>query len=160
MDMTGQTVVVTGAASATGESMVRRLKALGGIVIAIDSKRPRASADIYLQVDMSDLDSINEAVDVLPCGIDMLCNVKDKNSRAACSDELSDYALGVKTLAEESLALINSGGWIVNIAPLPEWGTTLNGSWHERGIRVRRVERNEATAHIEQYLSSQITPCY
>ena len=103
MDMTGQTVVVTGAASATGESMVRRLKALGGIVIAIDSKRPRASADIYLQVDMSDFDSINEAVDVLPCGIDMLCNVKDENSRAACSDELSDYALGVKTLAEDYL---------------------------------------------------------
>ena len=30
-------------------------------------------------------------------------NVKDKNSLAACSDELSDCALGVKTLAEDYL---------------------------------------------------------
>lgn len=156
MDLAGQTVVITGAASSTGEHIVRRLKALGATVIAMDRNCPRATADLYYRVDMTDLGSINEAVDTLPCGIDMLCNLSSAQPGRETNRQTCSYALGVRTFAAEALSLISSGGSIVNVSPLPAWSSIPDGTWHGRGIRVRHLAREGRYTSILAQLISEL----
>ena len=159
VDLTGQTVVLTGATCSTGALLTRRLKELGAVVIAVDSDRPGTTADLHYYVDMLDKHSITSAIDGLPCGIDMLCNVSGEGPGRQLPSGLRQYARGVVTFVEEALSLISNGGLIINISPLPEWDSDLGDRLHGRGIRVRHLKRKAEGASIVPAVLSELSAC-
>ncbi len=141
MSLVRQTAVVTGAATSLGELVVRKLKARGATVIALDLRQPLAASDLFFRMDMMDLNSISRAVNSLPYGIDLLCNLVERGAERKQINSVCDYVQGVETLIVEASQLISNGGTIINISPLPEWNIPGSSSFKSRGIKVRHLER-------------------
>jgi len=74
MDLTGKTVIVTGAASGIGKETASEVRRRGATVIGVD-RNPAPDVDDFLNVDLADPDSIDRLIAELPAGVDGLCNI-------------------------------------------------------------------------------------
>src|SRR4051812_5771983 len=70
----GKTCVVTGAASGIGETAAKLLIDQGGDVYALDVKEPAFPVKKYVNVNLGEKQSIDEAVKQLPFSIDKVFN--------------------------------------------------------------------------------------
>jgi NAD(P)-dependent dehydrogenase (short-subunit alcohol dehydrogenase family) len=113
---------VTGAASGIGAEVASALKARGAIVVALDVKHP---TDI--EVDLSDVGSIDAAVAKLPASLDGLANVAGVPGTLAADTVFKVNFLGLRHLTEALIPRLARGGAVVNVASTAgfEWPSRL-----------------------------------
>lgn len=118
MSMQDKTIVVTGAASGIGAETSKLLKESGAKVIGLDRHEPPANVDHFVRVDLSDPQSIADAVEQIPNGVDSLCNVAGLPPTAGRIPVMKVNVLGLMALTEGVLPKLNDNGTIVNVASL------------------------------------------
>ncbi len=118
MNLSGKTIVVTGAASGIGAETARVLTAAGARVIGLDRHEATENIDQFISLDLSDPVSISQAADALPDGIDALCNVAGLPPTAGVVPVMKVNVLGLQALTERVLQKMSEGGSIVNVASL------------------------------------------
>jgi NAD(P)-dependent dehydrogenase (short-subunit alcohol dehydrogenase family) len=114
----GKTIVVTGVASGIGAETAAELKRQGANVIGIDRNRTVHNVDLFLRGDLSDPLAVDHLVDLLPSGLNGLCNIAGLPPTAPPAMVLRVNCLGLKRLTEGLIAKFSDGAAITNIASL------------------------------------------
>ncbi|MCV7216991.1 coniferyl-alcohol dehydrogenase [Mycobacterium crocinum] len=76
----GRRVVVTGCASGIGAQLCEQLIDLGAVVVGLDMRRPAAELSEFIEIDLADPASIDQAASVVNGPIDALFNVAGVSS--------------------------------------------------------------------------------
>ncbi|MEM7257463.1 MAG: SDR family oxidoreductase [Pseudomonadota bacterium] len=110
-------VAITGAATGIGAVVAERLKQLDHEVIAFDISRPEAHVDQWVETDLSDRSSIDNAVVSITGHFDALINNAGVPPREGMAEQvLSINYIGFKVFLDGMLDKLNSGASIVNTA--------------------------------------------
>lgn len=112
---TDRTIAVTGAASGIGAATVDLLKAGGARVIGFD-RQSSSAADVHVQVDLADEDSIAAAVGSVSERLDGLVNSAGVPPTAPSPLALTVNFLGTRYLAMRLLPRVSDGSAVVSIA--------------------------------------------
>ena len=133
MRLDNKKIVVTGAASGIGAETAKVLQAKGARVMGVDLNKPSANVDQYVQADLSDPASIEAAVDLIPGGIDGLCNVAGLPPTKDRTLVLKVNFLGLRHFTEQMIDKLNNNASIVNVASLAGIG------WPEAGDQIKAM---------------------
>jgi len=127
MDLTGQTVVVTGAASGIGAAVVESLLAAGAAVHTLDIALVTAAVSQAVQCDLGDSGSIDLALELLPARVDMLMNCAGvpNGGRFSAEQIMAINWLGLRHVTEQLLERIPAGGSVTHVA------STAGRAWQE-----------------------------
>lgn len=134
VDYENKVVVVTGAATGVGATIVEQLRAAGATrIIALDIKRCSGPVDQSIPVDLSDPLAIDEALSRLPDSIDVLFN----NAGVAATMP-TDVVMAVNVLAPKKLIAalqqrMPAGGAVVITA------STAGGGYVERLSEIQQL---------------------
>lgn len=115
----GRRAVVTGCASGIGAHLTAQLTDLGAHVIGLDRHRPDPSPAQFVEVDLADAGSIDNAVSAVEGSVDALFNVAGVSS--GIGDPLLVVKvnfLGMRHLTEALLAKMPDGAAIANVSSL------------------------------------------
>lgn len=118
MTWAGRTIAVTGAAAGIGAAVRERLLAEGADVIALDRNDPDDPRVTYVRCDLSDRDSVQQAVTQLPERLDGLANVAGLPGTHPAEAVFRVNFLGLRELTEGVIGRIRPGGAIVNVASI------------------------------------------
>jgi len=127
MDLTGHTVVVTGAASGIGAAVVQSLLGVGATVHTLDVASVTADVAQTVQCDLADQGSIDLALELLPAKVDSLMNCAGvpNGGRFSAEQVMAINWLGLRHLSEQLLERIPAGGSITHVA------STAGRAWHD-----------------------------
>ncbi|WAL49330.1 coniferyl-alcohol dehydrogenase [Rhodococcus pyridinivorans] len=109
-------IIVTGAASGIGLALADQLSAAGVAVYGLDRRDCPLATVRSVLCDLSDADSINDAVAALPDRVSGLANVAGVPGTIAAPTVLAVNVLGARLLTEQLLPRMNEGAAIVNVA--------------------------------------------
>lgn len=109
-------IVVTGAASGIGLALAEQLRSAGATVYGLDRRDSPLGSVRTLLCDLSDPDSIRDAVAALPDRITGLANVAGIPGTAPAQTVLAVNLLGPRLLTELLLPRMTEGAAIVNVA--------------------------------------------
>jgi NAD(P)-dependent dehydrogenase (short-subunit alcohol dehydrogenase family) len=113
-------IVVTGGSSGIGAATVRRFVDIGATVVVLDRvEQPLAHSTVL--VDLSNPDSINQAVNEIPASIDVLCNVAGVAGSEDPKLVVGVNFLGLRHLTERVAERIRTGGCVVSVASTAGW---------------------------------------
>ena len=148
MSLKDRIVVVTGAASGIGRAAAARLGADGARVIGVDLS-PTGLEEEH-RIDLSDPGQIDRLVEVLPDGIDGLCNVAGVPPSAPPWMVLAVNAKGLQRLTEGLVPRMSDGASIVNVASSAGMG------WPESVEQLRLFDdvafrREELQSFVEEH---------
>jgi NAD(P)-dependent dehydrogenase (short-subunit alcohol dehydrogenase family) len=127
--LAGRSIVVTGASSGIGKRTSELLIAAGAKLIALDRNQPTFAVAQFIQVDLSNPESIDSALAALgPGPVDGLCNIAGVPGTVPDSVVARVNYLGLRRLTEGLLPRIRSGSAIVNIASVAgnKWRDHVN----------------------------------
>lgn len=130
--LSGKKIVITGVASGIGKETAKVCKKLGAHIIGLD-RNPAEGVDQYIQVDLSNADSINAAVAQID-SIDGLANIAGLPPTAPADVVVSVNLVGLKYLTNALLPKLNDNGAIVNLASLAGLG------WREAVKSIKAAE--------------------
>lgn len=117
IDYTGKKIVVTGGYSGIGAALLKLLKEHGASDITLlDIKRPEGNTDKFIQTNMGDPASVDEAAKAIGNGVDILFNNAGISGINPALQVMQVNTLGLKRLTEALLPGINAGGSIINTA--------------------------------------------
>lgn len=119
-------IVVVGAGSGIGAATAEHFHARGDVVAAIDIRTGDAPATRHLTCDLRDPDSVENALESLGDGWDVLAHVAGIPGTAAANDVLAVNYLGMRRMVEGMLPRMRSGGSIVTVASTAALG------WEQR----------------------------
>ena len=123
----GKKVVLTGGATGVGGAAVELLAAAGCTDLTVlDVKEPTGPASRYIPTDMSDPASIDEAVDAIGIGVDVLFNNAGVAGVHATDFVIKVNYLGLRRLSEGLLPGMPRGAAIVNTASIAGRGWPEN----------------------------------
>jgi NAD(P)-dependent dehydrogenase (short-subunit alcohol dehydrogenase family) len=119
-------VVVTGGASGIGAAVVEVFAEDGDEVTVVDrASRDEASggtsAKHWIACDLSDQGSIDRAVEEIPNGVDVLCNVAGISGVAPVRTVMAVNFLAVRHLTDSLAPAIAPGGSVVTLASTAGW---------------------------------------
>ncbi len=117
MDLTGKTVIVTGAASGIGAATLSAVRAAGATVIAVDRHHVEGADHVH-QVDLLDPRQIDALAEQLPAGAHGLCNVAGVAPTASPAEVLTVNFLALRRLTERLAPTLADGASIVNVASM------------------------------------------
>jgi NAD(P)-dependent dehydrogenase (short-subunit alcohol dehydrogenase family) len=128
MNLLNKTIVVTGCSSGIGAETVRLARFHGAKVIGMDRNEPSMTLDGFVQVDLGQTSSIDDAVAQLPAKVDALCNIAGVPGTADRELVASVNYLGLRHFTGKVLARMPAGASIVNIASIlgAEWPARLD----------------------------------
>jgi NAD(P)-dependent dehydrogenase (short-subunit alcohol dehydrogenase family) len=157
MNLSGKTIVVTGASSGIGGEVVRLARFSGARVIGLDRNDPLITMDGFVKVDLGDPTSIDAAITQLPRQFDGLVNAAGVPGTA--SRELVGRVnyLGLRRLTEGVVDQLKPGASIVNFA------SVLGGEWQRRLAQHKALATTTSFAEGEAWLASNPVPqdtCY
>ena len=133
MDLTGKTIVVTGAASGIGAATAAEVQRQGAEVIAVDRNPVEVVATVY-QADLGDRASIAELVATLPDGVDGIANIAGVPPTAPPADVLRVNLAGLQLFTESMISKLADGASIVNLVSSAARG------WQEAIDQIREFE--------------------
>jgi NAD(P)-dependent dehydrogenase (short-subunit alcohol dehydrogenase family) len=123
----GKRVVLTGGATGVGAAAVELLASNGCTDLTVlDIKEPTGPATRFLPTDMSDPESIDEAIEAIGAGVDVLFNNAGVAGVHANDFVIRVNYLGVRRLTEGLLPGMPRGGAIVNTASIAGQGWAAN----------------------------------
>jgi NAD(P)-dependent dehydrogenase (short-subunit alcohol dehydrogenase family) len=117
VELTGRTIVVTGAASGIGRQTAIELRGRGARVIGVDVAEA-SEVDEFLPCDLADPAEIEGLVDVLPGGAHGLCNVAGVAPSRPAEEVLRVNFLGLRHLTRSLSPSMADGASIVNLASM------------------------------------------
>ena len=120
-DAANKVVAVTGGASGIGAATRDRLWARGAQVYVLDVAPPEHPDVHYLPCDLSDANSIAEALAQLPQQLHALVNVAGVAAMPDPIDTVAINFLGLRQCCEALLPRLQDGGSIVNVASTAGW---------------------------------------
>ncbi|MFB9857195.1 SDR family oxidoreductase [Paenarthrobacter aurescens] len=118
--MAPRNVVITGGSSGIGLATVQKFLDNGDNVVVLD-RNPSNHGVQTVTVDLADSESITAAVDSLPHGIDVLCNVAGVAGTAGARTVLAVNFMGIRELTEQIAGKMVAGGAVVNVASTSGW---------------------------------------
>jgi NAD(P)-dependent dehydrogenase (short-subunit alcohol dehydrogenase family) len=119
----GKKVVLTGGTTGVGAAAVELLAEAGCTDLTVlDIKEPTGPATRYIPTDMSDPDSIDEAIASIGSGVDVLFNNAGVAGVHPTDFVIRVNCLGVRRLTEGVLPGMPKGGAIVNTASIAGQG--------------------------------------
>ncbi len=127
-----RTVVVTGAYSGIGAGAAQELQQQGSRVIGVDIKEPAAGVDRYVEADLSNPASIENAIAAIGSGVDALCNIAGVAPTAGATAVMKVNFLGLRALTLGMIEHLNDGASIVNMSSLAGIG------WQESAQNVKK----------------------
>ena len=116
MSLEGKTVVITGAASGIGAATAKLMKEKGAKVVGFDLNEPAENVDEYIQVNLADEASIEEAVGKYSDGAVALCNIAGIPPTKPAPLVLQVNFLGLRKFTELMIPKLNDGASIVSMA--------------------------------------------
>lgn len=117
MDLSGKTIIVTGAASGIGKAAAGDLMERGAKVIGVD-RHPSGEVDEFLQADLLDPRSIDSLVGSIPAGADGLCNIAGVSPAQPAAEVLKVNTLALRRLTLGLIPKLADGASIVNLASM------------------------------------------
>ncbi len=118
-DYTDKRVVITGAFSGVGASLLDVLSELGRPeVIALDLKEPSGPIDRFIETNMGDTSSVEDAIGAIEGPIDALFNNAGIAATHPVEDVMAVNWLGLRQLSEGLLPRIREDGAIANTASI------------------------------------------
>lgn len=124
-DFEGKRYVVTGAASGIGNAVAEKLLTEGAEVICLDRNTPTAAVTRHIEVDLSNPQSIDAAVEQLDGEFDGLLNVAGIPGTAPADLVLAVNALAVRHLTESFFDKLKPGGSVVIVSSTAGFGWPL-----------------------------------
>ena len=131
MSLERKKIMVTGATSGIGAETAKTLKEQGATVIGVSRSEPKKNVDQYIKADLADPGSIAAAVEMVPSGIDALCNIAGLPPTQDQGLVLKVNFLGLRHLTELMIGKLNDNASIVNVASLAGLG------WPEAGEQIK-----------------------
>ena len=141
----GKTIIVTGAASGIGAATADLLSSQGAKVIALDLNKPEKDYDVFIQIDLSDPDSIQNAAAQIEGKADALCNIAGVPPTVAPVPLLQVNVLGLIAFTKAVVPKLNDNASIVNIASLAGMG------WRQRIESCKAILALEDFNAIESF---------
>jgi NAD(P)-dependent dehydrogenase (short-subunit alcohol dehydrogenase family) len=132
-DLTGQTIVVTGAASGIGAATARAMSQRGARVIGVDRNVPEGAAD-FVQADLSTPEgaaAAARAVLELSPVVDGVANIAGVPGTAPWKTVLGVNVLGLRAFTAALLPAIPTGGFVTNLA------SNVADGWAQRAAELR-----------------------
>lgn len=114
----GAQVVVTGAASGMGLACVRMLGELGADITTLDLVEPDAPASRFVEVDMGQRASIDDAVAAIDGPVHALFNVVGVPPTRDPVEVFTINFIGPRHLTEQLIPRMNQGGAIASVATI------------------------------------------
>lgn len=146
LDLSGQTVVVTGAASGIGAAAVDTLLSANANVHTLDIAPVTAAVAQAIQCDLGDQPSIDRAVELLPPQVDVLLNCAGvpNGGRFTPDQVMAINWLGLRHLSESLLPRIPAGGAITHVASTAGRGWPDNVEHHRALMAAESFEDGRA----------------
>lgn len=139
-------IAVTGGATGIGQKVVELIHAQGGKVTVFDIVKPDYEVDEYIELDLSEPDSIKEAVAKVSGQYDALCNVAGLPPRAGNALlGLKVNFMGTREFTESMLSKLNSGASIVNVA------SKAGAMWRQNIEQVKSLMALSSTDDLAQF---------
>jgi NAD(P)-dependent dehydrogenase (short-subunit alcohol dehydrogenase family) len=132
-DFTGQRFVVTGAASGIGHATAEVLLDLGADVFSLDRNTPSARVTGHVEVDLSNADSIDAALQALPGQFNGLLNIAGIPGTAPADLVLSVNTLAVRHLTEAFFERLLPGASVTIVSSTAGYG------WPQRIEVIREL---------------------
>lgn len=146
-------IALTGAATGIGAEVATKLAARGDHVTAFDIQEPEKNVDVWINTDLSDPDSILDAVSRVKGPFDALINNAGVPPRAGQQETiLRVNFFGLKALQNALLSKLNLGASIVNVA------SRAGAKWHDNLEEVKTLMALEMS-DLPQFIHSRgMTP--
>jgi NAD(P)-dependent dehydrogenase (short-subunit alcohol dehydrogenase family) len=157
MNLSGKTIVVTGASSGIGGEVARLARFSGARVIGLDRNDPLLTLDGFVKVDLGDPASIDAAIAQLPEKFDGLVNAAGVPGTAPVELVGRVNYLGLRHLTEGVVDRLKPGASIVNFA------SVLGGEWQQRLALHKALADVDGFAEGEAWLAANPVPqdtCY
>jgi NAD(P)-dependent dehydrogenase (short-subunit alcohol dehydrogenase family) len=157
MNLSGKTIVVTGASSGIGGEVARLARFSGARVIGLDRNDPLLTLDGFVKVDLGDPASIDAAIAQLPEKFDGLVNAAGVPGTAPRELVAKVNYLGLRHLTEGVVDRLKPGASIVNFA------SVLGGEWQQRLAPHKALADVDGFAQGEAWLAANPVPqdtCY
>ena len=115
----GKRVVVTGGATGIGAALIDLLKGLGAPhVTVLDIKAPETDVDAFLEVNLSDKDALDAAVEQIEGPVDVLFSNAGVAARSGVRTCLAVNVAASRRLTDALLPKIPAGGTVVYTASM------------------------------------------
>jgi NAD(P)-dependent dehydrogenase (short-subunit alcohol dehydrogenase family) len=157
MNLSGKTIVVTGASSGIGGEVARLARFSGARVIGLDRNDPLLTLDRFVKVDLGNPASIDAAIATLPEKFDGLVNAAGVPGTAPRELVAKVNYLGLRHLTEGVVDRLKPGSSIVNFA------SVLGGEWQQRLALHKALADVDGFAEGEAWLAANPVPqetCY
>ena len=157
MNLSGKTIVVTGASSGIGGEVVRLARVSGARVIGLDRNAPLITLDGFVKADLGDPASIDAAIAALPEKFDGLVNAAGVPGTAPVELVGRVNYLGLRHLTEGVIDRLKPGASIVNFA------SVLGGEWQQRLALHKALADVDGFAEGKAWLAANPVPqdtCY
>lgn len=157
MNLSGKTIVVTGASSGIGGEVARLARFSGARVIGLDRNDPLITLDGFVKADLGDPASIDAAIAALPEKFDGLVNAAGVPGTAPRELVARVNYLGLRHLTEGVVDRLKPGASIVNFA------SVLGGEWLQRLALHKALATVDGFAEGEAWLAANPVPqttCY
>jgi NAD(P)-dependent dehydrogenase (short-subunit alcohol dehydrogenase family) len=157
MNLSGKTIVVTGASSGIGGEVARLARFSGARVIGLDRNDPLLTLDGFVKVDLGDPASIDAAIAQLPEKFDGLVNAAGVPGTAPVELVGRVNYLGLRHLTEGLVDRLKPGASIVNFA------SVLGGEWQQRLALHKALADVDGFAEGVAWLAANPVPqdsCY
>ncbi|TVX95995.1 SDR family oxidoreductase [Mycolicibacterium porcinum] len=124
-NFSGKRYVVTGAASGIGQAVAQRLLDAGAEVHCLDRNAPSLAVTSHTEVDLSNPQSIDAAIEALDGLFDGLLNVAGIPGTAPADLVVAVNSLAVRHLSEAFLERLRTGGSVTIVSSTAGFGWTL-----------------------------------
>lgn len=130
MSLENKIIVATGVSSGIGAETAKLLKERGATVIGLDLNETAEDVDQFIQIDLSNEDSIQKACEQIPDGVDALLNIAGVPPTVPPIPVLQVNFTGLRMFTDGVVLKMNQGGSIVNVASVAGmgWAQTIEKS--------------------------------
>ncbi|MFV0435823.1 MAG: coniferyl-alcohol dehydrogenase [Desulfopila sp.] len=143
--LNNKTILVTGVASGIGAATARELQRQGARVIGLDINAPSEKLYRFIQADLTEPQSVQQAVSAVGEPLDGLCNCAGLPPTRPAEQVLTVNFTALRDLIEQLIPNLADNASIVNLASLAGLG------WPDASEQVKALHAIRDYRHIEDF---------